>query len=112
VALPKTLTNFYKCIESILSGCITAWYGNCTVHSRRGLQRVVISAQCITGGIMPALQDIYNTQCLRKAEKIIKDTSHGLFTLLPSRRQKLYRCLKGGTKRQKQLLSPGHQTVK
>jgi hypothetical protein len=28
---PKTLTNFYRCkIESILSGCITAWYGNCT----------------------------------------------------------------------------------
>ena len=27
---PKTLTNFYRCtIESILSGCITAWYGNC-----------------------------------------------------------------------------------
>ena len=26
---PKTLTNFYRCtIESILSGCITAWYGN------------------------------------------------------------------------------------
>ena len=28
---PKTLTNFYRCtIESILLGCITAWYGNCT----------------------------------------------------------------------------------
>ena len=27
---PKTLTNFYRCtIESILSGCITACYGNC-----------------------------------------------------------------------------------
>eukprot|EP00061_Rhincodon_typus_P001755 g15690.t1 len=27
----RTLTNFYRCtIESILSGCITAWYGNCS----------------------------------------------------------------------------------
>ena len=27
---PKALTNFYRCtIESILSGCIIAWYGNC-----------------------------------------------------------------------------------
>ena len=27
----KTLTNFYRCtIKSILPGCITTWYGNCT----------------------------------------------------------------------------------
>ncbi|KAM9402139.1 uncharacterized protein ACWYII_029367 isoform 1-T2 [Salvelinus alpinus] len=32
----KTLTNFYRCtIESILSGCITAWYGNCSAHNRK-----------------------------------------------------------------------------
>jgi hypothetical protein len=42
---PKTLTNFYRCtIESILSDCITAWYGNCITHNRRALQRVVRSA--------------------------------------------------------------------
>jgi hypothetical protein len=36
-----TLTNFYKCtIESILSGCITAWYGNCIVRNRWALQRM------------------------------------------------------------------------
>ena len=36
---PKTLTNFYRCtIESILSGCITAWYGNCTALNRKALQ--------------------------------------------------------------------------
>ena len=55
---PKTLTNFYRCtIESILSGCITAWYGNCTAHNRKALQRVVRSAQRITGGKLPALLD-------------------------------------------------------
>ena len=49
VLAPKTLTNFYKCtIESILSGCITAWYGNCTTRNCRALQRVVRSAQPIT----------------------------------------------------------------
>jgi hypothetical protein len=37
---PKTLTNFYRCtIESILSGCITAWYGNCTTLNRKALQK-------------------------------------------------------------------------
>ena len=53
---PKTLTNFYRCtIQSILSGCITAWYGNCTAHNHRIPQRVVRSVQRITGGKLPAL---------------------------------------------------------
>ena len=55
---PITLTNFYRCtIESILSGCITAWYGNCTAPNRMALQRVVRSAHRITGGKLHALQD-------------------------------------------------------
>jgi hypothetical protein len=33
----KTLTNFYRfTIESILSGCITTWYSNCTQGSPEG----------------------------------------------------------------------------
>jgi hypothetical protein len=45
VSSPKTLTNFYRCtIESILLGCITARYSNCTAHNCRALQRVVLSA--------------------------------------------------------------------
>ncbi|XP_071218846.1 protein rtoA-like [Salvelinus alpinus] len=35
-------------IESILSGCITAGYGNCTACNRRALQRVVCSALCLS----------------------------------------------------------------
>ena len=54
---PNTLTNFYRCtIEGILSGCITTWYSNCSTHNRRALQRVVRSAQRITGDKLPALQ--------------------------------------------------------
>jgi hypothetical protein len=87
---PKTLTNIYRCtIETTLSGCITAWYGNCTACNCRALQGVVRSAQSITGGTLPALQDTYSTRCHRKAKKIIKDInylSHGLFTPQSSRR--------------------------
>ena len=97
---PKTLTNFYRCtIESILSGCITAWYGNC-----KALQRVVRSAQRITGNKLPDLKDTYSTRCHRKAKKIIKDNnhaSHGLFTPLSSRRRGQYKCIKAGTERLK-----------
>ena len=40
---PKTLTNLYRCtIDSIVSGCVTAWYGNCTVLNRDGLQRTFL----------------------------------------------------------------------
>ena len=102
---PKTLTNLDRCrIESILSGCITAWYGNCTEHNRKALQMVVWSAQRITGGKLPGLQDTYSTRCHRKAKNIIKDNnhpSHCLFTTLSSRRRGQYRCSKAGTKRLK-----------
>jgi hypothetical protein len=102
---PKTLTNIYRCtIESTLSGCITAWYSNCTALNRKALQRVVRSAQCITRGKLPALQDTFSTQCHRKAKKIIKDNnhpSHCLFTPLSSRRRDQYRCIKAGTERLK-----------
>ena len=65
---PKTPTNFYRyTIESILLGCSTTWYGNHTTHNCRGLQRVVWSAQRITAGKLPALQDTYSTRCHRKA---------------------------------------------
>jgi hypothetical protein len=50
VACHQKHTNFYRCtIESILSGCITTWYGNCSAHTRKALQMVVWSAQRIPG---------------------------------------------------------------
>ena len=94
----KALTNFYKCtIESILLGCITAWYGNCTALNCKALQRVA-------GAKLPALHDTYSTPCHSKAKKIIKDNnlpSHCLFTPLSSRRRGQYRCIKAETKRLK-----------
>ena len=38
---PQILKKFYSCtIESILTGCINAWYGNCSASDRKALQRV------------------------------------------------------------------------
>ncbi|KAK6308083.1 hypothetical protein J4Q44_G00213540 [Coregonus suidteri] len=84
---PQILKKFYSCtIESILTGCITAWYGNCLASDRKALQRVVRTAQYITGAKLPAIQDLYTRRCQRKALKIVKDSSHPshrLFSLLP-----------------------------
>ncbi|XP_064858384.1 protein shisa-6-like [Oncorhynchus nerka] len=55
---PQILKQFYSCtIESILTGCITAWYGNCSASDQKVLQRVVRVAQYITGAELPAIQD-------------------------------------------------------
>jgi hypothetical protein len=83
---PQILKKLYSCtIESILIGCITVWYSNCSASDRKTLQRVVRMAQCITGAKLPAIQDLY-TRCQRKALKMVKDSSHPshrLFSLLP-----------------------------
>ena len=43
---PQILKRFYSStIESILTGCITAWYGNYSNSDRKALQRVVHTAQ-------------------------------------------------------------------
>ena len=47
-----------------------------TSRNRKALQRVVRSAQRISWGKLPALQDTYTSRCHRKAKKIIKDNNH------------------------------------
>ena len=70
---PQILKRFYSCtIESILTGCITAWYGNCLASDLKALQRIVRMAQYITGAKLPAIQDLYNRWCQRKAHKIVR----------------------------------------
>ncbi|KAK3508787.1 hypothetical protein QTP70_007628 [Hemibagrus guttatus] len=47
---PLILTTFYRgTIKSILSSCITAWFGNCTASDRKTLQRIVRTAEKIIG---------------------------------------------------------------
>ncbi|KAI5086025.1 gastrula zinc finger protein XlCGF28.1-like, partial [Silurus meridionalis] len=85
---PPTLTTFYReTIESILSSCITAWFGNCTVSDRKTLQKIVRTAEKIIGVSLPSIMHIYTTRCTCKANSIVDDPthpSHTLFTLLPS----------------------------
>ncbi len=88
---PNILRSFYTCtVESILTGCIIAWFGNNTAGNHKALQRVVRTARHIVGGELPSLQDIYTRRCTRKARRIIKDSSqpsYRLLSLLPSGRR-------------------------
>nr|XP_061817720.1 uncharacterized protein LOC133607254 [Nerophis lumbriciformis] len=85
---PDLLLTFYRSsIESLLTYCITVWYGSCTAADRERLQRVVKTAQKIIGRPLPSLTDIYTSRCLNRASAIIKDSTHpgsDLFHLLPS----------------------------
>ncbi|KAI5629763.1 gastrula zinc finger protein XlCGF28.1-like [Silurus asotus] len=89
-------------IESILSSCITAWFGNCTISNRKSLQRIVRTAEKIIGISLPSIMDIYTTRCIRKAHSIVDDHTHPshtllLFTLLPS--GKRFRSIRAVTTR-------------
>lgn len=88
---PQILRDFYQgTIESLLTGCFTTWYGSCTNVDRKALERVVRSAQHITGCELPSLQELYTQRYLRKSQRVIKDTTHphiSLFSLLPSGRR-------------------------
>jgi hypothetical protein len=74
---PRILKKLSSCtVESILTSCITAWYGNCLASDCKALQRVVRTTQYFTGAKLPAIQDLYNKLCQRKAHKIVRDSSH------------------------------------
>ena len=101
------LTFYRSSIESLLTYCITVWYGSCTVADRERLQRVVRAAQRIVGRPLPSLEDIYTSRCLSRAQNMIRDNSHPgsrLFDLLPSGRR--YRCLRTRTNRLKNSFFP------
>eukprot|EP00061_Rhincodon_typus_P013090 g39249.t1 len=73
----RSLTNFDRCTnETILSRCITAWYGNCYAQDRQKLQKVVCTAQTITEANLSSMDSIYMAHCRRKTANIIKDPSH------------------------------------
>ena len=110
---PQILVNFYRCtIESILTNCISVWFGSCSVADRKTLQRVVKTAQRITGSPLPTIEAVQRKRCLRKARSIEKDSSHPnhrLFALLPSGRR--YRVLRSRTSRLRNSFFPAAVTL-
>ncbi len=87
---PPILTTFYKgTIASVLTSCITVWYGNCSAADRKTLQQTVNTSAKIIGAPLPSILDIFLAWCSSKAISIVKNPthpSHSLFQLLPSGR--------------------------
>ncbi len=97
------MCTFYRgTIESILTSCITVWYGACNASCRKTLQRIVRAAEKIVTVSLPSLQDIYSTRLTHKALCIAGDPTHpthSFFSLLPSGRR--LRSLQSRTSRLK-----------
>ncbi len=106
------MCTFYRgTIESILTSCITVWYGACNASCRKSLQRIVRAAEKIVGVSLPSIQDIYSTRLTRKALSIAGDPTHpthNFFSLLPSGRR--LRSLQARTNRLKDSFI--HQAVR
>ncbi len=95
---PPTLTTFYRgTVESVLTSCITVWYGNCSAADRKTLQRTVNTAAKIIGAPLPSILDIFLARCSSKTNSIVKDPTHRLFQLLPSGRR--YRSIRARSAR-------------
>ncbi len=98
---PPILTTFYRgTIESVLTSCITVWYGNWSAADRKTLQRTVNTAAKIIGAPLPSILDIFLARCSSKTNSIVKDPthpSHSLFQLLPSGRR--YRSIRARSAR-------------
>jgi hypothetical protein len=93
---PQVLSKYYCCtIKSILTGCITAWYRNCTVYGCKALQRVVKMFQYIAGTVLPPIQDIYSKKGLQHHQG--PHTPQKLFSPFPSGRR--YRRMRSNTNR-------------
>ena len=89
---PRTMmVHFYSSIiESILTSSITIWYAAATAKDKGRLQRVIRSAEKVIGCNLQLLQDLYTSRTLRRAGKIVADSSHPghkLFETLPSGRR-------------------------
>ncbi len=105
---PAILKTFYSgAIESVLTQCISVWYGNSSNQDCKALQRVVRLAERISGSALPSLQDIYLKRCKSRAAKIIKGSNHPgnhLFRLLPS--GKCFRSMMAKTERLRRSFFP------
>ncbi len=105
---PTILKTFYSgAIESVLTQCISVWYGNSSNQDCKALQRVVRLAERISGSALPSLQDIYLKRCKSRPAKILKDSTHlgnHLFCLLPS--GKRFRSMMAKTERLRRSFFP------
>ena len=96
---PIILKRFYHAIiESVLTFSITVWFGRASYEEKAQLETLVRCASKIIGLTLPSIESVYDTRCVHKSKKIVRDATHPanhLFELLKS--GKRYRSVKSKT---------------
>lgn len=94
-------SRFYRAtVESILSTSITVWFASASAQAKVRLQRIVRTAERLTGHRQLSINDLYEARVRKRATKIAADRSHpacDIFRLLPSGRR--YRAVRTRTSR-------------
>ncbi len=79
------MCTFYRgTIESILTSCITVWYGACNASCRKSLQRIVRAAEKIVGVSLPSSRTFTAPVSPAKPLCIAGDPTHPTHQLVQS----------------------------
>ena len=85
------LQSFYRCvIESVITFSFLCWFGSQSLRNKNVLGRVVNICSKVVGAKQVSLNELYECRVVRKARRIVNDSSHVLaqhFELLPSGRR-------------------------
>lgn len=85
----STLAPFYPehlfkaTLESELITCISIWFGSCRVPGKKSLERLVRTAERVSGSSHPLMLDVAQSCCFSRHHNIIKDSAHSHHGLLP-----------------------------
>ena len=77
---------YYSIIQSVLSFCISSWFGACTKNEKDKLSKIVKCAKRLGCNNIKSMEELYNDAVNVKREKIMKNENHPLyscFQLLP-----------------------------
>ena len=67
--------SFYTAIESILPSSITIWCTFATAKDKSRLQLIIRTAEKVIGCNLPTLEGLHTSKTLRRARKIVSDSS-------------------------------------
>ncbi|XP_055507619.1 uncharacterized protein LOC129706959 [Leucoraja erinacea] len=110
--LKRILLNFYRCtVQTILTGCIMAWFGNLNVQEQKRLQKVVNTAQSISD--LTNIEGIYRSlpqKCRQHHQRPTPSWPSTHFTSAIGKKvQEPENC---NVQVHEQLLPYSHQTIK
>ena len=78
---PNIMITFYRAtIESVITFGISCYGGNISKQQQQRLDRVIRKAAKVVNSSLPSFTELYNTNVLKTAKKIMADNKHPLYS--------------------------------